>query len=384
MKIPLSWLQLTHEKMRLTVALAGIAFADILMFIQLGFKNALFDSSVRLHNSLQGDIFILHSKTDSLVGGRSFSSRRLYEVMGVDGVKNVNPMYINVTDWKNPETKGSRRIFVVGINPVNDLFTLPGVEEILPVIKQPDVILFDAKSRAEFGPIKKEFESGETVKTEIGGRRIQVGGLFELGGSFGADGTIITSDLNFFRIFPSRSKGLIDVGVIQLEPNADVNAVYQTIKDKLAINKDVQVFTKAGLVQHERSYWEKRTTIGFIFGLGTVMGFIVGTVIVYQILYTDVADHLPEYATLKAMGYGDNYLLMVVFQEALLLAVIGFLPSLGISMLFYANTAKATGLPLIMTLSRATTVLMLTMVMCTISGAIAVGKLRSADPADIF
>ena len=383
MKIPLSWLQLTHEKMRLAVAIAGIAFADILMFMQLGFKNALFDSSVRLHKSLQGDIFILHSQTDSLVGGKSFSSRRLYEVMGVEGVKTVSPIYINVTDWKNPITKGSRRIFVVGVNPVNTLFTLPGMKEALPLIKQPDVVLFDERSRGEFGPIKQDFEAGKVVKTEVANRQITVGGLFALGASFGADGTVITSDLNFFRIFPTRSKGLIDVGVIQLEPNANLEVTLKKIKEKLS-SKDIQIFTKEGLIEHEKNYWQKRTTIGFVFGLGTVMGFVVGTIIVYQILYTDVVDHLPEYATLKAMGYGDNYLLMVVFQEALLLAVIGFIPSLGFSLFFYANTAKATGLPILMTVTRAIMILLLTMLMCTLSGAIAVGKLRSADPADIF
>ena len=383
MKIPLSWLQLTHEKMRLAVAIAGIAFADILMFMQLGFKNALFDSSVRLHKSLQGDIFILHSQTDSFVGGKSFSSRRLYEVMGVDGVKNVSPIYINVTDWKNPITKGNRRIFVVGVNPVNNLFTLPGMEEALPLIKQPDVVLFDERSRGEFGPIQQDFEAGKVVKTEVANRQITVGGLFSLGASFGADGTVVTSDLNFFRIFPTRSKGLIDVGVIQLEPNANLEVTFKKIKDRLS-SKDIQIFTKEGLIEHEKNYWQKRTTIGFVFGLGTVMGFVVGTIIVYQILYTDVVDHLPEYATLKAMGYGDNYLLMVVFQEALLLAVIGFIPSLWFSLFFYANTAKATGLPIIMTVARAIMILLLTMLMCTISGAIAVGKLRSADPADIF
>jgi putative ABC transport system permease protein len=146
----------------------------------------------------------------------------------------------------------------------------------------------------------------------------------------------------------------------------------------------VRVFTKAGLIDYELSYWQTRTTIGFIFTLGTIMGFIVGTVIVYQILYTDVSDHLPEYATLKAMGYADTYLLTVVFQEAILLAIVGFIPSLGLGMFLYANTAKATGLPLAMTAIRALQVLLLTMLMCSISGAIAVGKLRAADPADIF
>ena len=130
--------------------------------------------------------------------------------------------------------------------------------------------------------------------------------------------------------------------------------------------------------------WQNSTSIGFIFTLGTVMGFIVGIVIVYQILYTDVADHLSEYATLKAMGYTNFYLLTVVFQEAVILAVVGFFPGMAAAVGLYTMTRNATSLPLFMTVVRAATVLALTMIMCTISGAIAVRKLSAADPADMF
>ncbi len=383
MRISLAWHQLTHEKMRLLVALAGIAFADILMFMQLGFKNALLDSAVRLPSSLKGDIFILSKQTDSFVNPKGFSARRLYEVMGADGVASANPLYVGLSTWKNPVNQETRQIFVLGFNPVNSLLILEGVAENLDQIKRPDVFLFDAKSRKEFGPIKERFLAGESVSTEVGGRKISIKGLFSLGSSFGADGTIASSDLNFFRLLPEEKKELIDVGVIQLKPGADRDLAYAQIKAKLN-QGDVQIFTKEGLIAYERYYWQTRTTIGFIFGLGTVMGFIVGTVIVYQILYTDVSDHLPEYATLKAMGYADTYLLGVVFQEAILLAIVGFIPSLGLSIFLYGNTAKATGLPILMTATRAVTVLLLTVAMCSISGAIAVGRLRSADPADIF
>ncbi len=383
MKIPLAWHQLTHEKMRLLVAIAGIAFADILIFMQLGFKNALFDSAVRLPKSFKGDIFLVSRQTDTLIAPKAFSARRLYEVMGIEGVKNINSLYINVNVWKNPDNQSTRQIFIMGFNPVHNVLELPGIEENLDTMKQPDMALFDQKSRKEFGNIKQNFLAGKTVTTEVANRKIQIGGLYTLGSSFGSDGSIVVSDLNFFRLFQNTQRGLINVGVIQLEPGADREAIYQEIKDRLN-QGDVKVFTKEGLVAEERGYWEKRTTIGFVFGLGTVMGFIVGTVIVYQILYTDVSDHLPEYATLKAMGYTDFYLLTVVFQEAVLLAVVGFFPSLGLALFLYSNTASATGLPIMMTTLRAIQVLGLTVAMCCLSGAIAVNKLRAADPADIF
>ncbi|MBE9176037.1 FtsX-like permease family protein [Synechocystis salina LEGE 06155] len=383
MKIPLAWHQLFHERMRLLAAIAGIAFADVLIFMQLGFKNALFDSAVRVPESLQGDLFILSTQTDTFVNPTPFASRRLYQAMGNEAVREGSSLYIDINRWKNPETKASRQIYIMGFNPVNNPINLPGVGDNLDLIKRPDVFLFDRDSREEFGPVPALLAADGPVFTEVGNRRVQVQGLFTLGSSFGADGTLITSDLNFFRLFPNRDRSSIDVGILQLKPGADPERVAEEIRRELT-GGDVQVFTKDKLVQYELNYWQTRTTIGFVFGLGTAMGFIVGTVIVYQILYTDVSDHLPEYATLKAIGYGDRYLLGVVFQEALLLAVIGFLPSLGLGVLLYTNTARATGLPLIMTTARALTVLIMTIAMCCISGAIAVGRLRAADPADIF
>jgi putative ABC transport system permease protein len=114
------------------------------------------------------------------------------------------------------------------------------------------------------------------------------------------------------------------------------------------------------------------------------VGFIVGIVIVYQILYADVSDHLPEYATLKAMGYTDTYLLGVLVQEALILAILGYLPAFFLSFGLYKLTFAATLLPIYMKVDRAITVFIMTVIMCSVSGAIALRKLRSADPADIF
>ncbi|MBW4491540.1 MAG: ABC transporter permease DevC [Oscillatoria princeps RMCB-10] len=407
MKTPLAWLQLTREKMRLLVALAGIGFADILMFMQLGFRDALFESSVRLHSELQGDVFLISPQSTALIAMKSFPHRRLYQALSFEGVESVSPVYLNFALWKNPYAKEqekecrvknkkllpenqdkkckkatSRGILVVGFKPSDPVFDLPAVVENIDKIKLSDVVLFDDASRAEFGPIPEKFNQGETVTTEVGGRRVKVKGLFTLGASFGADGNIITSDLNFLRIFNRSNKGLIDVGLVKLKPGVDVKEMVQRMRYLLP--GDVKIFSKEEFLNWERSYWQNSTAIGFIFSLGTAMGFIVGIVIVYQILYTDVTDHLAEYATLKAMGYTDTYFLVVVFQEALVLAMLGYLPGMGLSFGLYHLTRNATSLPIVMTAGRAVMVLILTVLMCSISGAIAVRKLSAADPADIF
>jgi putative ABC transport system permease protein len=382
MKIPLAWLQLSREKMRLFVALAGIGFADILMFMQLGFRDALFDSAVTLHKKLQGDIFLISPQSTAIIAMKSFPSRRLYQTLGFNGVKSVSSVYIDFGLWKNPENRQTRSILVVGFNPTDSVLDLPEVKDNLEAIKLSDVVLFDDASRPEFGLIAQQFKQGKDITTEVASRRIRVGGLFTMGASFGADGNIITSDLNFLRLFSKRQEGLIDIGIVKLQPETNVDEVIKNLKQRLP--KDVKILSKEELIAFEKNYWQTGTAIGFIFALGTAMGFIVGIVIVYQILYTDVTDHLPEYATLKAMGYKNSYLLMVVFQEAIILSILGYFPGFALATGLYTLTRSATNLPMIMTLSRAMIVLILTIIMCCVSGAIAVRKLQAADPADIF
>ena len=266
------------------------------------------------------------------------------------------------------------------------IFDFPGVDENKAKLKRPDVVLFDRESRSEFGPIVSEFEQHGSVTTEIesrgSNRRIQVVGLFELGTSFGSDGNLITSHLNFLRIFSSRPQGLINIGSIKLKSGTDVG----NFKHKLEkyLSQDVRVFSKQELIDFEKYYWQSSTAIGFIFSLGVALGIMVGVVVVYQILYTNVSEHLAEYATLKAMGYKHSYLLSLIFQQALFIAVLGYIPGFLLTVIAYEFARDMTLLPFAMTINRAVLVLLGTMLMCLVSGASAVRKLRAADPADIF
>ncbi len=387
-KIPLAWLQLSHEKIRLLVAIAGISFADILMFMQIGFRDALFDSAVTLHKGIQGDVFLISPQSTSLIAMKTFPLRRLYQSRSLSNVAAITPIYLDFGLWKNPENKTTRSMMVIGYNPADRaLFDLPGIskkpedQKNIDQILLPDTYLFDIQSREQFGDVGKWFKEGKTVTTEMRSRKIKVGGLFTLGASFGADGNVVTSDTNFIRLF-KRDKGLLDIGVVRLQPGSDLKQTIKLLDQQLP--DDVKVLSREQFIDFELEYWKTGTSIGFIFTLGTVMGFIVGIVIVYQILYTDVADHLSEYATLKAMGYTDFYLLIVVFQEAVILAIVGFFPGMLAAVGLYTMTRNATNLPLLMTVARAATVLLLTFIMCLVSGAIAVRKLRAADPADMF
>jgi len=381
-RTPLGWIQLSHHRGRLLVALSGIAFADVLMFMQLGFQSALYDSTTRLNRSLKADVVLLSPKARNLQNLSTFSRRRLYQAMDIPGVQSVDAMYVNALTWQNPQTHRQTTIQLIGINPVHPTFTLPEVNQQLDKLRIPDTVLFDRLARGDYKKAIAQVDQGKPITTEAEARTLTISGLFTLGASFGADANVIVSDQTFLRVFPRRVAASVSLGLIYLEPGANPHQVARAIQSHLA--NDIQVLTREEFIQFEETYWRKTSPIGFIFGLGTAMAFAVGIVIVYQILSTDVNSHLKEYATLKAMGYRNHYLLFVVFEQALILAVLGFIPGFLLPLGLYQLTAKATSLPIFMTLARAWLVLLLTIVMCLISGAIATRNLQSADPADMF
>lgn len=381
-RTPLGWLQLKHDKTRLLTALAGIAFADILIFMQFGFKNALYMTNTLFQRNLQTDIILVSIQARDLTRLFTFPRRRLYQAMDVPGVKSAEALYVNFVDWKNPQTSGKTAILVFGQNPEQSVFSLPEVNQHLDQIKLPDTVLFDRASRGDYQEAIALIEQGKPVTTEIERRTINIAGLFEVGASFSTDGTLITSDQNFLRLFPKRLAQTVSMGLIELEDESNPEQVRAALNAYLP--EDVQALTHQEYIDFELNYWQTRTPIGFVFGLGSTMGFVVGVVIVYQVLSTDVNAHLTEYATFKAMGYRNLYLLGVVFEEAIILAVLGFIPGVGVSLGLYRLAHQATALPLFMPIARVVWVLILTIVMCGISGAIAIRKLRAADPADIF
>jgi putative ABC transport system permease protein len=381
-KIPVAWLQLSKEKLRLLVALSGVSFAVILVFMQLGFRSSVYESATRYHRALDYDLVMLSPKTPFIGFPESFSRRRLYQVLAAEEVESVAPIYISQAYWKNPWEHNARSILVLGIDPTRRVFTLPDVTRQLDFLPLEDVVLFDARSRPEFGPVAALFAETGPVAAEVNDRRITVAGLFQLGTSFGIDGSLITSDVNFRRIFPDRPVGHIELGLIQLRMGTDAGRTGERLE--AFVEGDVRILTREEWIDREGRYWASTTPIGFVFGFGAIMGLVVGGVIVYQILFADVSQHLAEYATLKAMGYSNAFLSRVVLGEAAILTVLGFVPGLLASVVLYRITSTATRLPLEMTAGRCVLVLLLTGAMCGAAALVALRKVRAADPAEVF
>ncbi|NER82252.1 MAG: FtsX-like permease family protein [Leptolyngbya sp. SIO1D8] len=377
-RTPLALLNLLHERTRLIVAIAGVAFAVLLIFMNLGFQGALLQSTITFYDQINADIFLSSPQSLEISSTKAFPRERLYQVAGVEGVDHVMPLYLEYLLWRNPETRISRAMFVFAINPQDPVFLMPELQnlEAIAALERPNTVFIDRLSRAEFGP------QTTGIETEADRRQAKIGGQYTLGGGFAADGTLIMSDQNFVRYFDPRPFNLINLGLIKLAPGANAERVATTMRQLLPA--DVRVLTKAEIMQNDLRFWLENTAIGFIFTLGVVVSFVVGTVIVYQILYTDIRDHLKEYATLKAMGYNSFYLFTVVLQEAVILAVMGYFPGFVVALGLYRLTFQATQLPMFMNPARMVGVFILTVIMCGLSGLISVRRAATADPAEVF
>ncbi len=381
-RIPLAWLLLTRQPLRLLVAIAGISFAGILMFMQLGFRDGLFDASVTVHRLFDADLVLMSPRSMSSISMSGFPRRRLVQSMAHKDVEGITPVNWNFLLWRNPETLITRSILTLGFEPADSLFLDPELSVKSKALNIRGRVLFDKRSRSEFGPVEEWYTNGKIVETELAGKRVRVAGLVSLGPSFGADGNLITSRETFLELLPSTPPGSIEIGLVRINKNSNPESVARSLNQNLP--QDVKVFTKNEFIEFEKNYWRSSTSIGFIFSLGAAMGFIVGCVIVYQILYSDVSDHLPEYATLMAMGYRIDNLLGVVAREGIFLAILGYIPAYISGQILYALVRNSTRLPVAMDTQRASLVFILILLMCMASASLAMRRLIDADPAEIF
>ena len=361
-RTPVAWLQVSHNPVKLTIALAGVSFSNLLMFFQLGLLDSIYNSQRKPIQKLRADLVMVSAGYSNLGALQTFDRSRLYQALGVAGVEGVAPLRMARATWITPETHRSFDVTVYGINLSRPSLAFPELEGDVTRLQPLRNALFDRRAKAQYGAIA-------TTVARQGSAFVEVNHL-------------IVSDSTYFFLFPSADPRLIQLGLIQLRPGVDARSVQQALQPLMP--GVVKVLTRQELETLELNYWKRNSSVGFIFTLGVLVGFVVGSIIVYQILFGDVMNSLPQYATLKAMGYTDFYVISVVIQQSAILAFVGFVPGVLSSMGLYWLLATVTKLSVYMTVERALQVLLLTFVMCVGSGALATRKLVQLDPADVF
>jgi len=374
----LSWRNIVHDKKRTSISIAAVAFAISIMFMELGFMNGLYDSQTGAIAFFRADLIMVSRAWHALTSHETFSRSRLEQLEAIEGVRAVYPIYIEdrFSLFRNSITGTRNNIRIIAFPPGHNIFESDKMNVLCSDLRQPLTVLFDWRSRRLFGPVRTG------TKTELADRTVIVAGTFDLGSDYRYDGNVLLSADTLFQLFPNQNRDAVFLGLIQLNPGYSVAETMRQVNNR--IGSDVQVVTKDELIAREKAIWQKTTAAGYIFEMGVAVGFIIGVFIIYQILYIEISDHLPQLATLKAIGNGNGYLMRLVLAQAALLTLLAFIPAIAITSVLYSILAATTGIITRLTLFRIGVVFVLTCCMCFAAGAVAARKVIVLDPAELF
>lgn len=372
----LAWRILSHEKGRAVLATTGVFIAILLVFIELGFFVAVPQGGMLVYDHLRFDLLLCSKNYAFQAEPWQFPRVRLTDAAKAPGVARVTPLYFAGAKWQEPRGGDRLDAFVIGFDPEVDPFAVADIERQAPSLARPDTMLVDNATRSIFGPIAADTE------VLLDNRRVTIGGDYTLGTGFLGMAVAVMSEANFFRLFAPRTAEFVNLGLITLTQGTDPGTAVEALAK--ALPNDVQVLTRDALKQHEDKYWATRTSVGLIFGSGLIISFVVGIMVLYQTLATQIARHLPQFATLKAIGYGDLYLAAVVMIESAMIVLVAFVPAAAAALAIYAQLRSVTLLPVVLTPTRLVAVLVITLLMSAASAFLSLSNLRRADPADVF
>lgn len=375
-KVPLAWRILTYDKRRTGLALIGIFMAILLVFIELGFFYAVPRGGLLLYDNIRFDLLLASDEYEYQAQPGTFQMTRLDQARSSPDVQQATPIYFGFAKWKSGEGGVWPDIFVIGFDPQSHVFTPGSINRQTAVLERADTVLVDSATRPMFGPL----DAGRVV--EIGDRKVTIGGQYVLGTGFMGLGVVLAGAANFARLFPQRPLAIVNLGMIELKSGVEPDRAANELRR--ALGNGVRLFTRHELEAHETAYWTTRTSVGIIFGSGLLISFVVGIMIVYQIVSTQVSRQLPQFATLKAIGYAGRSLAATVGAMSLLIVVAGFIPALGAALGLYSVIRQQTLLPVEMSETRLAAVFAAALAMAVISALLSVASLRRADPADVF
>ncbi|XZE20813.1 FtsX-like permease family protein [Pirellulaceae bacterium SH449] len=400
-RTPVALLNLFSNPTRAAVSVGGVSFALLLVFMQMGFRGAVANTATLVYSRLVGEIVIRSPDYVHLYEPRSFDRYWLRLAESHPDIEVVTPFWVSLTRWQNPPKnpdcadappEGSfRTVGMMGVEIERPALDLVELLPLLDEIKDPNAMLMDLTTRAEYGPQNCKTFSDEDIgiRTELGNISTRIAGIFKLGTGLATNGAVLVNDVAFGRrsFIDTRTKSCL--GLIQVKPGVNSEKLARDLLDWMSefdpnAQSSIQIFSMKRQVEWERNRWLTETPIGMIFTMGVVLSFIIGAAIVYMVLATDVTSRISEFATLKAMGYSNAYVALIVMRQAWLLALAGYVISAGLSYGLYALTANLSGIPTFMTIERMVGVGLLAILMCSLSGLLAVRKLWKADPASLF
>jgi putative ABC transport system permease protein len=399
-----------HGGRRTLAAISGVAFSLTMVLLQLGFLQAVKITAANNFEQVDFDIELLSPRYEQFYAAGFFPLDRLKLAQSLETVVSAAPMQATFNLWRCPAypvdqldaestaqsspgplerwLRGAklprpllrRELFVMGIDLDKNPFREPIRGRIVafePLLRLKHRILLNELSHPDFGwqlrDVVQHWELGNQAVTLVGG--------FPMLRGFAADATAICSDQNFVSLcrFPARQQ--INFGFLKVREGTLAETVHQL---KTLLPPDAEPYTRQEILDREIDHWVNQTSTGQLFRFGVLVAMIVAAVVVYQVLSNDVREHLAEYATLKAMGYSQFRLSYVVVMQSLIYMLISYVIAIVLATFVYGATEDLAGIPMRLTIHNLVITLALAVLVGLLSGLLSLGKLRAAEPADLF
>jgi putative ABC transport system permease protein len=379
--------QLAFLGPKLIGPLAGFGVAIVLVFTQLGFENALYASATGLARAVAADLVVVNRQFATMAFPQPWLDRSiLLEAAAVPGVAAVAPLQLATLQVVTPDG-GMASAWVVGVDPDAPALAISGIAAAMPRLRATGTAVIDSRSREGYRDVVATLAGGAPAAVVLAspnrsiGTRVDLVGLFTLGPTFFIDGTLVMSDFTLRRVFGTPAARM-SLGLVTVAPGHAAPSVAGALARRLG--DEARVFTKAEFVARESDYYRTNTPIGIVFRIGVVVGLVIGAVFVGQTLAAIVEASLSEYAVLKALGHADGLFRRTVAQVGLIIAGLVFPPAVAAALAIYAVAGGLTGLDLALDGRSLLTVLALTLATMAVAVLATLGRLRRADPLDLF
>ena len=373
LKFRLAYRNLFHDRLRFIATIVGIIFSIVLVTVQMGLYVGFRRMVTTMIDHSPADLWIMPAGTKCFEDPSLLDDRQRFRALAVDGVAEVAPLVIGYAQWRLPSGT-TTPVFIVGselqgfgLRPwslvggrVDDL-SVPGAVAI-------DQYYFERLGVSETG-----------ASAEIRDQKVQLMAVTKGIRAFTTT-PYVFANVDRARLYTGMLPNKASYFLVRVSPGSEVGKVGRQLQESLP---DVEVLTAAEFRSRSRNFWLFGTGAGAALFAGAVLGFIVGTVIVAQTLYSSTKDHLNEFATLRAIGSSGAYIYMVIIWQALLSAIIGFCGAASISAIVVKITAD-TALPIVVTPAMSFALFLLTVVMCVASAIAAIVQVMRIDPATVL
>ncbi|WP_165064153.1 FtsX-like permease family protein [Paludisphaera rhizosphaerae] len=405
---PLAFRNVVHGGKRSLAAISGAAFSLVMVLLQLGFLQAVKITATNNFEVLDFDVLLTSKRFEQFYGPGFLPLERLRQARNVSAVESAAPLYATFVLWRcppfpldhppddtapkpgafarwlggarTPRALQRRQLYAMGFDLDQIPFKSPirdSIEANRAKLRMENRVLLNSRSHPDFGwELRDRYHDWELEDTAV-----SVVGGFDMLRGFAADSVVLLKADDFVRICGYDSRETTNFGLLKVKPGTIDEAVASL---RQALPDDVLVTSRDDALAREVDHWVNQTSTGKLFAIGVLVAMIVAAVVVYQVLSNDVREHMPEYATLRAMGYSTLRLAGILIFQAVLYMLISFVIAVLISLMVYAATESLAGIPMVLTYRNLGLTFGLAMAVGLISGALTVNRLRLADPAELF